>query len=165
MFLHLWGLVSGSYDFLGASLPYRVSLPSRALSSPGALCTLQGLSHDSRPPGAGLTPPSDGTGAVLMYLMSLWLLQIYCSPFPRVGHLPTLVRASGALNLAAPLPGILPSSRGLGAALGTGPSPRPFSSLAGRTAGRGSHPSLGIGFSPAPHSRKSCGKDTEGAIY
>ena len=63
---------------------------------------------------------------VLLCLMSLWLPQIYCSPFSRVGRLPTLVRASGALDLAAPIPGILPSSGALGAAPGSGPTTAPL---------------------------------------
>ena len=58
--------------------------------------------------------------------MSLWLPQIYCSPFSRVGHLPTLVRASGALDLAAPIHGILPPSGALGAAPGSGPTTAPL---------------------------------------
>ena len=61
-----------------------------------------------------------------MWLMSLWLLQIYRSPFSRVGRLPTLVRASGALDLAAPLPGILPPSGGLGAVPGSSPTTAPL---------------------------------------
>ena len=63
---------------------------------------------------------------VLLCLMPLWLLQIYRSPFSRVGRLSTLVRASGALDLVAPLPGILPSSRGLGAAPGSGSTTAPL---------------------------------------
>ena len=58
--------------------------------------------------------------------MSLWSPLIYRSSFPRVGHLPTLVRVSGAFDLAAPLLGILPLPGGLGAAPGSGPTTAPF---------------------------------------
>ena len=60
---------------------------------------------------------------VLWCLLYLWLPPIYCSPFPRVGRPSTLVGASGTLDLAAPLPGILSSS---GATPGSGPTTAPL---------------------------------------